>query len=104
MRGLLTAGKDVRKPSVSMSTIQLGDFDGMLKKYLDKPGMSLLKLSHFSSYLGTFCGQDGASCACCWTMTAPWRLMASIQTSPSFHLTLSRLILPSDRRQINLLF
>ena len=29
---------DVRKMSMTMNTIQLGDFDGMLKKYLDKPG------------------------------------------------------------------
>jgi hypothetical protein len=41
MRAFVSAGPDVRKPSVSMSTIQLGDFDGMLKKYLDKPGKKI---------------------------------------------------------------
>ncbi len=30
---------ELRKASISMNTIQLDDFDGMLKKYLDKPGI-----------------------------------------------------------------
>jgi hypothetical protein len=31
---------DMKKMSTTMNTIQLEDFDGMLKKYLDKPGQT----------------------------------------------------------------